>query len=107
MANLLQISSAFGRAMESVDRIRMAQVLYPVLVSMAKSGRLSATELDAVISASAEGYPFPTNLDRDPPIGGLAPKSQQDHMREAIQSGMDAEEFSNLLNQLDHVRWAN
>ena len=31
MANLLQVSSAFGRAMESVDRSEMAKALYPAL----------------------------------------------------------------------------
>ena len=30
MANLLQVSSAYGRAMESVDRTRMSAALYPV-----------------------------------------------------------------------------
>ena len=31
MANLLQVSSAYGRAMESVDRTRMSAALYPAL----------------------------------------------------------------------------
>src|SRR5271163_4479813 len=31
MANLLQVSSAYGRAMESVDRLRMSIALYPTL----------------------------------------------------------------------------
>ncbi|MGA0980665.1 MAG: phytanoyl-CoA dioxygenase, partial [Candidatus Nanopelagicales bacterium] len=31
-----------------------------------------------------EGYPFPTNLDRDPPVGGLAPPSQADVVRQAL-----------------------
>ena len=31
MANLLQVSSAFGRAMESMDRTRMSATLYPAL----------------------------------------------------------------------------
>src|SRR5262245_61895413 len=33
MANLLQVSSAFGRAMESVDRARMSNAVFPVLVA--------------------------------------------------------------------------
>jgi hypothetical protein len=45
---------------------------------------MSDAELDAVIASFAEGYAFPTNLDRDPPIGGLAPKSQQALLRQAI-----------------------
>ena len=31
MANLLQVSSAYGRAMESVDRLAMSVALYPTL----------------------------------------------------------------------------
>lgn len=107
MANLLQVSSVFGRAMESVDRTRMARTLYPVLEKMSQAGELTATELDAVIAATAEGYPFPTNLDRDPPVGGLAPKSQQTHMREALEAGMSADDFSKLLDQLDQKRLTN
>ena len=34
MANLLQGSSAFGRAMETVDRTRMSHALYPALLSL-------------------------------------------------------------------------
>ena len=33
MANLLQVSSAYGRAMESVDRARMSAALYPALLA--------------------------------------------------------------------------
>src|SRR3954470_7900969 len=69
MANLLQVSSAFGRAMETVDRTAMCRALYPVL-------RTYGGSVANVIAASAEGYAFPTNLDRDQPVGGLAPQTQ-------------------------------
>ncbi len=68
MVNLLQVSSAFGRAMETVNRARMLRALYPTL----KVG--AGLNIENVIAASAEGYPFPTNLDSNPPIGGIAPK---------------------------------
>lgn len=97
MANLLQVSSAFGRAMESMDRTRMSATLYPALQAMRRDGRVSeARALDA-IAACAEGYPFPTNLDRDPPIGGLAPKSQQTLMRDAFLAGQKEAEFTAAL----------
>ncbi len=67
IANLLQISSAYGRAMETVDRVGMVKALYPTLLA---ATAMSASERANVIAASAEGYAFPTNLDRDPPIGG-------------------------------------
>lgn len=93
MANLLQVSSAFGRAMESMDRTRMSATLYPALQAMRAAGRISEAGAMAAIAACAEGYPFPTNLDRDPPIGGLAPKSQQALMREAFLAGQAADGF--------------
>ncbi|MFY0622232.1 MAG: phytanoyl-CoA dioxygenase family protein [Pelagimonas sp.] len=74
MANLLQISSAFGRAMESVDRLGMSKRLYPALQALGEA--LSPAERSAAIAACGEGYSFPTNLDVDPPVGGLAPETQ-------------------------------
>ena len=83
MANLLQISSAFGRTMETVDREAMANALFPVLLRRKAEG-VSADWLRRVIAATAEGYPFPTNLDLDPPVAGLAPPSQADALRQAV-----------------------
>jgi ectoine hydroxylase-related dioxygenase (phytanoyl-CoA dioxygenase family) len=100
MANLLQVSSAFGRAMEAVDRHRVVTAIYPELLRRRANaasaptdswepGRSDPTEglLDNVVAASAEGYPFPTNLDRDQPVGGLAPPSQADLVRAALRAG--------------------
>ncbi|HEX2137971.1 MAG TPA: phytanoyl-CoA dioxygenase family protein [Microvirga sp.] len=97
MANLLQVSSAYGRAMESVDRARMSAALYPVLRSMLASGMLSPAEGANVVAACAEGYSFPTNLDRDPPIGGLAPRTQQALMTQALAENWAPEAFNRAL----------
>ncbi|MFC5212698.1 phytanoyl-CoA dioxygenase family protein [Streptomyces coerulescens] len=83
MANLLQVSSAFGRAMETVDREAVANAVFPVLLRRASEGADAAWTAN-VIAASAEGYPFPTNLDSDPPVDGLAPPSQADVVRSAL-----------------------
>jgi ectoine hydroxylase-related dioxygenase (phytanoyl-CoA dioxygenase family) len=80
MVNLFQVSSAYGRAMESIDRTRMVKALYPVLLSLNLGDRETAN----VIAAAAEGYSFPTNLDSDPPLGGLAPKTQAALVHEAL-----------------------
>jgi ectoine hydroxylase-related dioxygenase (phytanoyl-CoA dioxygenase family) len=96
MANLLQISSAFGRAMESVDRVRMAVSLYPILRKLRQDG---AFPLDNVIAASAEGYAFPTNLDRDQPIGGLAPPTQADLVRQALDEDWPADRLQQTLDE--------
>jgi ectoine hydroxylase-related dioxygenase (phytanoyl-CoA dioxygenase family) len=87
MVNLLQVSSAFGRPMESVDRIAMCKALFEPLCHAWEDGRLDGAALDAALSAAAEGYSFPTNLDRDPPVDGLAPKSQKALVKEAILAG--------------------
>lgn len=84
MANLLQVSSAFGRAMESVDRTAMSKALYPTLRQL-KAGGASERYLHNVIAASAEGYGFPTNLDRDQPVGGIAPESQAELIWRSLQ----------------------
>ncbi|WP_230396589.1 phytanoyl-CoA dioxygenase family protein [Streptomyces blattellae] len=81
MANLLQVSSAFGRAMETVDREAIANAVFPVLLARRSEGE---RWVENVVAASAEGYPFPTDLDRDPPVDGLAPPSQADVVRRAV-----------------------
>ncbi|MFJ3672707.1 phytanoyl-CoA dioxygenase family protein [Streptomyces sp. NPDC090106] len=88
MANLLQISSAFGRAMETVDREAMANALFPVLLER-RAGGASEDWLRRVVAATAEGYPFPTDLDLDPPVDGLAPPSQADTLWQAVTEGWE------------------
>lgn len=95
MVNLLQVSSAFGRAMETVNRTRMLRALYPVLISA------EGLNIDNVIAASAEGYPFPTNLDSNPPLGGMAPKTQADFLRDALAMKQDPDDFTATLAALD------
>jgi ectoine hydroxylase-related dioxygenase (phytanoyl-CoA dioxygenase family) len=97
MANLLQISSAFGRAMESVNRVRMCQALYPTLLAMQKTGRLAVAQIECAVAACAEAYAFPTNLDRDPPLAGLAPPSQQALVLQALREQWPAEKLNLAL----------
>jgi ectoine hydroxylase-related dioxygenase (phytanoyl-CoA dioxygenase family) len=105
MVNLLQVSSAFGRPMESVDRVAMCKALYEPLRAAWQAGRLGAAALDAALSAAAEGYSFPTNLDRDPPTDGLAPRTQKALMKAAILSGRSrAEIVADLDAQAERQR---
>lgn len=99
MANLLQVSSAYGRAMESVDRTSMSRALYPAIRDMLAKGSISATAAANAIASTAEGYSFPTNLDRDPPIGGLAPETQQALFHRALGAGWTAEAFGQALEE--------
>jgi ectoine hydroxylase-related dioxygenase (phytanoyl-CoA dioxygenase family) len=97
LANLLQVSSAFGRAMETVNRQRMSAVLFPALKALKASAKLTDTEIVNAIACCAEGYSFPTNLDRDPPVGGLAPKTQAQLMHEALRENWSDEAFAEAL----------
>jgi ectoine hydroxylase-related dioxygenase (phytanoyl-CoA dioxygenase family) len=94
IANLLQVSSAYGRAMESVDRLKMSLTLYPTLRTLLADGAIGAEAADNAVAACAEDYAFPTNLDRDPAIGGLAPQSQASLMRQALAGGWAPEAFA-------------
>lgn len=95
MANLIQISSPLGVAMETIDRQAMCAALYPVLQAL--SDRMSPSEIAAAIAASAYGYSFPTNLDRDPPVGGLAPETQAALFHRALGGNWKAAEFEQAL----------
>ena len=99
MANLTQIGSAFGRTLESVDREQMSNAIYPVLRARKAAG-WSEHELKTVIAACAEGYAFPTNLDRDPPLKGLAPQSQADFVWQALAGDQTAEQLRKELAAL-------
>lgn len=97
MANLLQVNSAFGRAMESVDRQRLVEAVYPALVERKARG-MAAALLANVVAATAEGYAFPTNLDRDPPLNGMSPLTQADVVRSALGAAMTSDELHARLD---------
>lgn len=82
MANLLQVSSPFGRALDAVDRERMVNAIYPHLPALAPDAR------ERVIAAAAEGYAFPSNLDLDQPISGLHGETQAELVARALATGM-------------------
>ena len=96
MANLLQLSSPFGRAMETVDRRRVVEAIYPALLARKSSG-LAPARVGDVVAASAEGYAFPTNLDRDQPVNGMSPPTQADLVRRALGEAVSPEELSDRL----------
>ena len=103
MANLLQVSSAFGRSMETVDRARTVLAIYPALLAAADRG-LPQRGVDNVIAASAEGYAFPTNLDADRPIDGMSPMTQAQIVADAVRSRTPVGELSTLLVASDARR---
>jgi ectoine hydroxylase-related dioxygenase (phytanoyl-CoA dioxygenase family) len=103
IANLLQISSPFGRAMEALHRTAMVRAIYPALRAMKAAGRPRSDLVNAVV-ATAEGYAFPTNLDSDQPIGSLAPASQVDTVLAALADDLTPEELDVALRDQDDRR---
>ena len=103
LGNLLQVSSAFGRAIETVDRHAMVTAVYPSLLTRKAAG-VAERDLRNVVAASAEGYAFPTNLDRDQPVGGLAPESQAALTWRALQEDWPSDLLAAELNAYRHRR---
>ena len=95
MANLLQVSSAFGRAMENLNRSEMSRILYPILAK--NSDKMNEAEINAAITSCSEGYSFPTNLDTAPPLDGLAPETQANLFRRALKEEMSFVDFKKEL----------
>jgi len=93
MANLLQISSAFGKPMEMVNREKMVLALYPSLLKRVEQGELDEEGMQAVIAMSADGYSFPTNLDTDPPLHGMAPQTGQQLLELALRERWEVGRF--------------
>jgi ectoine hydroxylase-related dioxygenase (phytanoyl-CoA dioxygenase family) len=97
MANLLQVSSAFGRAMETVDRVKVSKAVYPVLRARQAAG-VDPVLLANAISCAAEGYPFPSNLDLDENVGGLTPLAQNALLDRALAEDWHADRVSEALD---------
>jgi ectoine hydroxylase-related dioxygenase (phytanoyl-CoA dioxygenase family) len=115
VANLLQISSAFGKAMESVDAIPLVQRCWKFLVARyeATGKKIAGSDLDpglwgrearevrALVQALGEGYPFPTNLDRRPPAPGrMAPDCEQDVLVRGLEGGWSVVEVVGALERM-------
>lgn len=95
--NLLQISSAFGKPMESIDTIALGESCWSELLAKYRTEGLSA-EVKSFVAAIADGYPFPLNLDRRAPApGGMAPQSEQDVLLTGLVQQADVETITRHL----------
>ncbi|KAJ5814227.1 uncharacterized protein N7503_000977 [Penicillium pulvis] len=117
VANLLQVSSPFGKPMETVDSLPLVENTWELLVQRYQTAgkhiadpdldpqrsSLEAREIRAFIQAVAEGYPFPTNLDRRPPApSGMAPESEQAIVLRGLEAGWSRKEVVAALEKLRH-----
>lgn len=99
-ANLMQVSAAWGKCMESVDRKGMLEVLWPHIRAYAhREGEEGGRRVSALLAAVADGYSFPTNLDNDPPPpNGHCPPTQLDIARSALGAGVDEADLKDRLD---------
>jgi ectoine hydroxylase-related dioxygenase (phytanoyl-CoA dioxygenase family) len=96
-ANLLQISSAFGKPMEMIDTYPLIELTWSGIVNMYKQDGFS-DEVKAFVGNVAEGYPFPTNLDRRvPESAGMAPASEQDLLLKGLKGSWTKERILHEL----------
>jgi hypothetical protein len=70
--------------------------VYPALLAAQASGAPWEALANAV-AAATEGYAFPTNLDRDPPVDGLAPASQRALVLRALEQQTPADVLTEQL----------
>jgi ectoine hydroxylase-related dioxygenase (phytanoyl-CoA dioxygenase family) len=98
MANLMQVSSAFGKPMETIDTATVTLCCYRNLLALHCEQGFSAA-VEALMTMIADGYPFPANIDVTPPLGGLAPASQRDLLRQALTEQWSASRLEATLTQ--------
>ena len=90
--------------MESIDTLPIIEKTYDLLAAKYQAEGMSA-EVDALICAIGEGYPFPTNLDSRPPApGGMAPESEQDILKRGVSEGWDRQR---MIDELKSMREAS
>ncbi|TIB90095.1 PhyH-domain-containing protein [Wallemia mellicola] len=105
-ANLLQISSPFGKPMETVDRTTVALSVWNDLSRKYKETGFTDS-LNTLVNVVGQGYSLPTNLDLDPPPpNGHCPPTQQEIIRKGLQEGWDYYRAKEELLKRDEVRRA-
>ena len=105
IANLVQVSSAFGRTMETINNRKMIEAVYPSLQRMKPDAACDRLIRDT-IAIVADGYSFPTNLDSDPPSGGNAPETQQQMLARALDEDWSADMLAQILDAYEARRQA-
>lgn len=93
IVNLIQVSSAFSKPMETIDRCKLMRITYAPLIKEVERQNVSTDELQSILAAVADGYAFPTNLDKVQPIGGTAPESSFALMKKAINEKWNTTQF--------------
>ena len=102
MANLLQISSAFGRAMETVDRRAMTAAVYPILLE--RSPPECAACRRERHRRDRRGLSVPDEPRSRPAARRLDSALQADVLRRALDESWTIEQLTAELDALDRRR---
>ena len=100
LVNLFQVSSIMGRPIERVNYHRVLEAVYPLLLVRVEDVGLDDGALKRLVAACTESYPFPTDLDLNPPINGMAPLSQTELVHECLERSTSFPEFQSRLQAL-------
>lgn len=104
IANLVQVSSAFGRTMETIDHLSIIEAVYPVLRKHKTKAGNTNELISNIVSVATDGYSFPTNLDTDPPIDGNSPETQQHLLTRALDENWAWERLKQSLAEYENRR---
>ena len=63
----------------------MISAVYPELQRRHQEKKLTERQIKNAVAAIADAYSFPTNLDSDPPVGGNAPRTAAQMLKEALE----------------------
>lgn len=86
--------------MEMIDTDPLVEATWDGLVDLYNRDGLS-NEVLAFVGNVAEGYPFPTNLDRRvPEAAGMAPASEQTLLVKGLQNGWTKEKALSELRKI-------
>ena len=92
-----------GISMETIDFEKICQSTYPYLLQNWHS--FTSEEKEAIISMIADGYAFPTNLDKDSPINGRnSPQTMQELVKICLDDGVEVQRFFQELNVFSNRR---
>ena len=108
IGNLLQISSPFGKTMESINYIKILKRIYPFLLEHSIKKTLSEKLIENVLICATDGYAFPTNLDYDQNSNSkLQGMSMFELTKQSLLDLVSLEEFNLKLLELQQFRLAD
>ena len=108
IANLLQISSPFGKTMERIDYLKIINRIYPLLLEHSINKTLSEKLIENVLVCATDGYAFPTNLDNDKNSNSkLQGMTMFELTKQSLLDLVNLENFSLKLLEHQKIRFTN